>query len=184
MRVSDGGRRRSRGELHRQMAPHAQQTEGGDATLCSPHQVRVQESSSKMVILFTGWASQFFRPVGWRRSAALEPKPSRTASLTGACTSAQTCYLYVRTITHEVTGIKPSGFYDPEEERRQALLVAAGEYPDFTSCFLENLEETMREVIRKHKQTPLLLTGSDELSAELVEWFGVTVNDPPAGAPR
>jgi hypothetical protein len=81
----------------------------------------------------------------------------------------------VRTITHEVTGIKPSGFYDPEEERRQALLLAAGEYPHIRSCFLESLEETVRDVLKTHRQTPLLLTGSDEMSAELVAWFNQQV---------
>eukprot|EP00241_Pyramimonas_parkeae_P003638 CAMPEP_0114245380 /NCGR_PEP_ID=MMETSP0058-20121206/11862_1 /TAXON_ID=36894 /ORGANISM="Pyramimonas parkeae, CCMP726" /LENGTH=651 /DNA_ID=CAMNT_0001358423 /DNA_START=170 /DNA_END=2125 /DNA_ORIENTATION=+ len=82
-----------------------------------------------------------------------------------------TCYLYVHTITHYVSGVKPNGWYDPEEERRKAVLLAAGEFPDFPSCFLENLEARVREVLTKERKTPLLLAGSEELHAEVLAFF-------------
>ncbi|KAK3239710.1 hypothetical protein CYMTET_50380 [Cymbomonas tetramitiformis] len=81
------------------------------------------------------------------------------------------CYLYVHTNTNVVTSKRPCGFYDPEEERRNALLLAVGEYPSFTSCFLENLDDVVRDVIAEHGKTPLLLTGSEEVFAETLEWL-------------
>ena len=49
--------------------------------------------------------------------------------------------------------------------------MAAGEFPDFPSCFVENLEERARALIAEQKKTPLILTNGDELWEELLQWF-------------
>jgi len=69
-----------------------------------------------------------------------------------------------------VTSRRPAAFYDPEEERRNALLAAAGEFPDFPSCFLETLEAETLRIVQQERKTPLLLTGSEEMHAEVLAW--------------
>mmetsp|Transcript_37659 Transcript_37659/g.70659 ORF Transcript_37659/g.70659 Transcript_37659/m.70659 type:complete len:610 (+) Transcript_37659:1091-2920(+) len=81
------------------------------------------------------------------------------------------CALYVHTITHVVTAKRPAEFYDPEEEKRKALLAAAGEFPDFPACLLEHLEATAADVHAREHKTVLLLTGSDAMHAEALAWF-------------
>jgi hypothetical protein len=69
-----------------------------------------------------------------------------------------------------VTARRPAAFHDPEEERRIALLAAAGEFPDFPSCCLETLEAETARVVQQERKTPLLLTGSEEMHAEVLAW--------------
>lgn len=82
----------------------------------------------------------------------------------------ETCYLYVHTVTHVISGTKPDDFFDPEEERRRALKVLMGDFPDVDSCAIaEILEKT--DSIHAQKKHPLFLTCNEDTHQALNEWF-------------
>lgn len=87
-------------------------------------------------------------------------------------------FLYVHSITHEITARRPVEFHDPEEERRKALLVAAGEFPDFATCFLETLEAETARIVEVERKTPLILAGCEEMHAEVLAWAATRSEDP------
>ncbi|KAK3266197.1 hypothetical protein CYMTET_25160, partial [Cymbomonas tetramitiformis] len=82
----------------------------------------------------------------------------------------ETCYLYVHTVTHVISGTKPDDFFDPEEERRRALKVLMGDFPDVDSCTIAEILEKA-DSIHAQKKHPLFLTCNEDTHQALNEWF-------------
>mmetsp|Transcript_5484 Transcript_5484/g.14034 ORF Transcript_5484/g.14034 Transcript_5484/m.14034 type:complete len:492 (-) Transcript_5484:229-1704(-) len=74
----------------------------------------------------------------------------------------RTCYLYVHTITHEITGLRPGNFVDGDEEQRKRAAAALGDLPDFLSCQPAEALACSRRLYSRDARIPLLLLGAED----------------------
>jgi len=85
----------------------------------------------------------------------------------------ETCYLYIHTITHQVLGVRPAGFVDPEEEKRKALALL-DPFAGFNTLWVRDVSDIAAATAAAWKDGCVLLLlaeeeGDDNIYAKVKE---------------
>ena len=86
----------------------------------------------------------------------------------------RTCFLYIHMLSREIRGVRPRGYEESDKEKAVAAKREAQKDPHaaMLTCTPEELTRACRDVIRRVKKTPLVLSAGDDAHAAVIAKLG------------